>query len=151
MSMFKQIDHNRRGFLKNAGLFSLSFSLPGLADKHRKITGAAADSVIEIHTGNKITVLINVFTLQPENEQKLIELLEEGTLSIFSKQPGFISESINRGSDSKRLVLYGQWEGPQYIDAFRQKPEVRQYGQKIMELATFESIICNDVPFVHHK
>jgi len=145
--MFKQIDHNRRSFLRNASMLSLIIPLPGLAGKHR----ATADSVIEIHPGNKVTVLINVFTVQPENEQKLIELLEEGTWSIFSKQPGFISESINRGSDSKRLVLYGQWEGPQYIDAFRQKPEVRQYGEKIMKLATFESIVCNDVPFVHHK
>ncbi|MDB5109969.1 MAG: hypothetical protein JWR67_1083, partial [Mucilaginibacter sp.] len=52
--------------------------------------------------------------------------------------------------DAKRLVLYGQWESQQYIDAFRKKPEIGQYFQKVKELATFESIVCNDVPFVHH-
>jgi hypothetical protein len=30
--------------------------------------------VIEIHAGNKIAVLISVFNVEPENEQKLIEL-----------------------------------------------------------------------------
>jgi quinol monooxygenase YgiN len=106
--------------------------------------------VIEIHAGNKIAVLIGVFNVEPENEQKLIELFEKGTTAIFSKQPGYISSSIHRGNDSKRLVLYGQWESQQSIDAFRKKPEIGQYFQKVKALATFESIVCNDVPFVHH-
>ena len=150
MSTFRQIDHNRRGFLKNAGLLSLIIPLPGLA-KNGKVLGDTADPIIEIHTGNKITVLVSVFTVQPDNEQKLLELIKEGTLSIFSKQPGYISCSVHRESDAKRLVLYGQWESPQYIDAFRQKPEIGEYFQKIRELATVESIVCNDVSFVHHK
>lgn len=148
MHPHNQLNNNRRGFLKSAGLLSLSVSLPGLIDKRFKIDD---DPIIEIHTGNKVTVLVNVFTLQPENEQKLVELLEEGTSSIFSKQPGFISESIHRTSDAKRLVLYGQWEGRQYIEAFRTKPEVGQYFKKIAELATVETVVCNDVAFVHHK
>jgi len=107
--------------------------------------------MIEIQPGTKVTVLISVFTVQPESEQKLIELFEEGTLAIFSKQPGYISSNIHRGIDAKRLVLYGQWESQEYIETFRKKPEIGQYFQKVKELATFESIVCNDIPFVHHK
>jgi quinol monooxygenase YgiN len=151
MNTFKQTDYNRRTFFKNAGVFSLSISVPRLVSGHLKTAGVAADPTIEIHTGNKVTVLISVFTVQPENEQKLIDLFENGTLSIFSKQPGYISSSIHRGNDSKRLVLYGQWESGQYIDAFRKKPEIGEYFQKVKELATVESIVCNDVPFIHHK
>lgn len=151
MNKSNQIHDNRRNFLKNAGLLSLTFSLPGLSALDPEAARNAADSTIEIHTGNKPTVLIAIFSIQPENEQKLIDLFEEGTLSIFSKQPGYISASLHRGSDSKRLVLYGQWESPQHIDAFRKLPEVGQYFQKIAALATVESIVCNDVPFVHHK
>jgi quinol monooxygenase YgiN len=134
--------NNRRDFLKNAGLLSLSYSLPGLA---------AADSTIEIHTGNKLVVLISIFTVLPENEQKFIDLFEEGTLSIFAKQPGYISASLHRGTEAKRLVLYGQWESLQHIDAFRKLPEVGEYFKKIAALATVESVVCNDVPFVHHR
>lgn len=151
MNTFKQSDHTRRAFLKNAGALSLSLSVPGLAGQLSKGTGAAANPMIEIRPGSKITVLISVFTVQPENEQKLIELFEEGTLSIFSRQPGYISSSIHRGIDAKRLVLYGQWESREYIETFRKKPEIGQYFQKVKELATFESVVCNDIPFVHHK
>jgi quinol monooxygenase YgiN len=151
MTSIKQIDHNRRSFFKNAGLLSLSISFPGLAGQHPETVSDAGDPIIEIHTGNKMAVLISVFTVQPENQQKLIQLFEEGTLHLFSQQPGYISSSLHIGNDSKRLVLYGQWESQQYIDAFRQKPEIGQYFQKIKALATFESIVCNDVPFVHHK
>jgi quinol monooxygenase YgiN len=151
MNNFKQSDHDRRAFFKNAAVLSLSMAVPGPVVERPKRAGDADYATIEIHTGNKMTVLISVFTVEPENEQKLIELFEEGTLSLFSKQPGYISSSIHRGSDAKRLVLYGQWESPQYIDAFRKKPEIGQYFQKVKELATFESIVCNDIPFVHHK
>jgi quinol monooxygenase YgiN len=151
MNSFNQNYPDRRAFIKNAGALSLSITVPGLAGRLSKVAGAAAEPIIEIQTGNKITVLVSVFTVQPENAQKLIELFEEGTLSIFSKQPGYISSSIHRGIDAKRLVLYGQWESQEYIETFRKKPEIGQYFQKVKELATFESIVCNDVPFVHHK
>jgi quinol monooxygenase YgiN len=151
MNSFNLNYSDRRAFIKNAGALSLSITVPGLAGRLSKVAGAAAEPIIEIQTGNKITVLVSVFTVQPENVQKLIELFEEGTLSIFSKQPGYISSSIHRGIDAKRLVLYGQWESQEYIETFRKKPEIGQYFQKVKELATFESIVCNDVPFVHHK
>jgi len=150
MNFFNQNYPDRRAFIRNAGALSLSITVPGLAGRLSKVAGAA-EPIIEIQTGNKITVLVSVFTVQPENAQKLIELFEEGTLSIFSKQPGYISSSIHRGIDAKRLVLYGQWESQEYIETFRKKPEIGQYFQKVKELATFESIVCNDVPFVHHK
>lgn len=146
MQLFRQTDPGRRGFLKRAGLLSLGISLPGL-----KNTRAAADQTIEIHTGNKLTVLVTVFTVQPGNEQQLIDLIEEGTNSLFSKQPGYISCSVHRGSDAKHLVLYGQWDSPQSIEAFRKVPEIGEYTKKILQLATFESVVCNDVPYVHHK
>lgn len=145
--MFGQTDPGRRGFLKIAGLLSLGISLPGLSNKR----ACTIEHTIEIHTGNKLTVLVTVFTVQPENEKKLIELIEEGTSSLFSKQPGYISCSVHRGSDAKHLVLYGQWESPQSIEAFRKVPEIGEYTKKILQLATFESVVCNDVPYVHHK
>jgi len=146
MKLFKQTDPGRRGFLKSAGLLSLGVSLPGLTDKR-----SAADQTIEIHTGNKLTVLVTVFTVQPENEQKLIDLIEEGTSSLFSVQPGYISCSVHRGSDARHVVLYGQWETLQSIEAFRKVPEIGEYTKKILQLATFTSVVCNDVPYVHHK
>ena len=148
--MFRQNDQNRRSFLRTASLLSLSLSLPGLSAKSQSTLDDPANALIEIRPGKGVTILVSVFTVPPENEEKLVELIEEGTLSIFSKQPGFISESVHRSIDAKRLVLYGQWESLEHIEAFRKKPEIGEYFQKIRALATAESVICNDIPFVHH-
>jgi quinol monooxygenase YgiN len=151
MNSFNQNYPDRRAFFKQAAVLSISTSVSGLIGEHPKMAHGTDDPTIEIHPGSKITVLVSVFTVQPENAQKLIELFEEGALSIFSKQPGYISSSIHQGIDAKRLLLYGQWESQEYIETFRKKPEIGQYFQKVKELATFESIVCNDIPFVHHK
>jgi quinol monooxygenase YgiN len=149
--MLKQFHQNRSSFLRNAGIFSLILSIPVLAAMYPGTEGKTGDETIVIQTGKKVVTLVNVFTVTPDNEQKLVDLLDEGTASIFSKQPGFISESIHRTGDAKRLVLYGQWEGQQYIDAFRKLPEIGPYFKKISELATVETVICNDVASIYHK
>jgi quinol monooxygenase YgiN len=151
MNNIRKIDHARRGFFKNAGLLSISLSLPILAKGLSRKTNVGYDNkVIEIHTGKKNAVLISLFTVEPENEQKLIDLFEQGTLALFSEQPGYISSSIHKGIDDKHLVLYGQWESEESIAAMRKKPEIGEYFRQIKEVATFESIVCNDVPFIHH-
>jgi len=118
-TMLRQNDHNRRSFLRTAGLLSLSFSLPGFSTK---TASNPANALIEIRPGKGVIVLVSVFTVPTENEEKLIGLIEEGTSTIFSKQPGFISESVHRSIDAKQLVLYGQWESIEHIEAFRKKP-----------------------------
>jgi quinol monooxygenase YgiN len=151
MSFFDANTQDRRNFLKSSGLlFSLGVALPGIAANHHA-NSREGNSVIEIHTGNTVTVLIGIFTVQPENKQKLIDLFEDGTLNLFAKQPGYISASLHLGADPTKMVLYGQWESPESIDAFRKVPEIGPYFQKIRELATVESIVCNNVPFIHHK
>jgi len=150
MKNLTQINRSKGGFL-TAILLAAGISLPGLVAAQASKVDNNGKQVIEIRTGNKIAVLITLFKVEPENEEKLIELFEEGTASLFSKQPGYISSSIHRVKEGNRLVLYGQWENQQSIDAFRAKPEIGQYFQKVKALATFESVVSNDVPYVHHK
>jgi hypothetical protein len=37
-----------------------------------------------IRTGSDVTTLVNVFTVEPDNHQKLVQLLKEGTETFFS-------------------------------------------------------------------
>ena len=144
-------DGSRRVFFKTAGLLAVNFTWPELfRDKQNIKIDMIKDQIIEIHTGNKTAILISIFTVDAKNEQKLIDLFEEGTKALFSKQPGYISSSIHKGNDARRLVLYGQWESQQHIEAFRKVSEIGEYFLKVKSLATFESIVCNEVPFVHH-
>ena len=62
-----------------------------------------------IRTGSDVTTLVNVFTVEPDNQQKLVHLLKEGTETFFSKQPGFISSSVHASKEGRRAINYSQW------------------------------------------
>ena len=61
---------------------------------------------------------INIATVEPENQPKLVQLLREATDSLFSKMPGWISTSILKGKDGRRVFIYSQWRSTADIEAF---------------------------------
>ena len=103
---------------------------------------------ITISPNRDVATLINVFVVEPDNQDKLIEVLKEGTEALFSKQPGYISASFHKSMDGRRVINYGQWRSPKDIDAFRSKPEIGEYFKRVRELAQFESMVC-DVSYVN--
>lgn len=104
---------------------------------------------ITIRPNNDVATLINLFQVKPENQQKLLQLLNEATETHFSKQPGFIAASYHTSKDGRRIVNYGQWRSPKDIEAFRARPEIAEYIKRVKEVAEHEAIVC-DVAFVHH-
>jgi heme-degrading monooxygenase HmoA len=104
---------------------------------------------ISIRPDTGVTTLVNVLVVEPDDQEKLIQVLKEGTEALFSKQPGYISASFHKSKDGRRVINYAQWRNPKDIDAFRSKPEIGEYFKRVRELAQYESIIC-DVSYVHH-
>ena len=101
-----------------------------------------------INTDSKLTTLVNVFAVEPVNQQKLIELLKEGTESFFSKMPGFVSSSVLRGKGGQQVINVSQWRSVEDIAAFRQDSRFGPYIQRIIALAKAETIEC-DVTYVN--
>lgn len=66
--------------------------------------------MITISKEQKLLTLINVFSVAPENQEKLINLLISCTDEFISDCPGFISASYHKGVDGKSVVLYAQYE-----------------------------------------
>ncbi len=104
---------------------------------------------ISIRTNAEVITLINVFTVEPKDQEQLMQLLKEGTEVLFSKQPGYISSSFHKSQDGRRVVNYGQWQAQEDIQAFRKKPEIGVYFSRIKALAQFEAIVC-EASYVHH-
>ena len=102
-----------------------------------------------IRTGSDIITLVNVFTVEPDNQQKLIQLLKEGTEAFFRKQPGFISSSVHTGKEGGRAVNYSQWRSAGDIDNFRKDPKFAPYIQRLTAIATAETILCEVVEVNH--
>jgi heme-degrading monooxygenase HmoA len=93
--------------------------------------------------------LVNVFTVEPDNQPKLLALLHDGTETMFSKMPGWISTSLLKSRDGRQVIVHSQWRDAKDIDAFRQDPGMRPYFQQFSALAKFESFTC-DVSYSLH-
>ena len=102
-----------------------------------------------IRVDNAVTSLVNVFTVEPENQSKVFGLLREGIEIMFSKMPGWISSNLLRSRDGKQVVVYSQWRDASDIDTFRQDPRMKPYFQKFGALARHESFTC-DVTYSLH-
>ena len=102
-----------------------------------------------IRSGSDVTTLVNVFTVEPDNQQKLVQLLKEGTEAFFSKQPGFISSSVHAGKEGGRAVNYSQWRSAGDIENFRKDPKFAPYVQRLAAIAKAETILCEVVEVNH--
>ncbi len=67
--------------------------------------------------------LINVFTVNPEKQESLVNLLVEATESVVCKLPGFVSANIHQSLDGVRVINYAQWENKEAFQAFMHNSE----------------------------
>jgi quinol monooxygenase YgiN len=79
--------------------------------------------------------LINVFTVEPENAQQLVDLLTKATEDVMQHIDGFISANIHLSTDGTRVVNYAQWRDAAAMDAMRQNPTAREHMVLCAELA----------------
>ena len=100
------------------------------------------ESTIRVETN---TTLVNVFTVEPQNQQKLVDVLKGGTDEFFSKVPGFISSSVLKSNDGLRVINYSQWKSAKEVAAFRQDPYFGPYIQRLKALSIAENIECEVV------
>jgi hypothetical protein len=62
---------------------------------------------MKISPTNEVATMINVFTVEPEKQQELIEIwLKEG--KQFEALPSFVAAALHRSLDGKRVINYAQ-------------------------------------------
>jgi len=89
--------------------------------------------------------LVNVFSVKPENQPKLVQLLVDATQQTMRHLPGFISANIHKSVDGTKVVNYAQWRSREDFDAMRLNPSVGPHMQAAAALAQFEPILCEVV------
>jgi quinol monooxygenase YgiN len=95
---------------------------------------------VEIDADSEVFTLINLFNVEPKNQQELITTLKGGAETLLSKQPGYLSAAIHRSQDGKHAVVYSQWRSAEDFQAVRTNPAVQQYFARVRDIATFEPI-----------
>ena len=88
-----------------------------------------------IATERKILTLINVFTVRPEKQQQLINVLVEAGESVMKTLPGFISANLHRSLDGTKVTNYAQWESREAWEAMLHNPLAIPHLHACTELA----------------
>lgn len=96
-----------------------------------------------IRVDHAVTTLVNIFTVEPGGQPKVLALLREGIETIFSKMPGWISSNVLESRDGSQVIVYSQWQDARHIDAFREDARMSPYFQRFGALAKHESAICD--------
>jgi len=91
-----------------------------------------------ISKGGELLTLINVFTVQPVNQQELVDLLVEATRTSVRQVQGFVSASLHRSLDGTKVAMYAQWRSVEDYQAMRRNPTASPYMEKALALARFE-------------
>ena len=104
---------------------------------------------ITIRVDSAVTTLVNLFTVEPDNQPEVLSLLRHGIEAMFSRMPGWISSSLLLSRDGRQVIVYSQWRDASDIDAFRQDPRMKPYFQRFAALAKHEAFTC-DVSYSRH-
>lgn len=72
--------------------------------------------MISITKEQKALTLVSLFTVVPEKQDELINLLISCTDEFIAQCKGFISASYHKSLDGKAVVLYAQYEN---MEAFQ--------------------------------
>ena len=84
---------------------------------------------------NLVTV-INMFSVKPENQKKLLQLLEDLRI-VVEKLHGFISANVHRSFEGTRIVSYAQWNTKEAYQAFYTNSDARPILDEIKKISKF--------------
>jgi heme-degrading monooxygenase HmoA len=82
-----------------------------------------------IRTDNQPVTQITVIEPEPGKQAEALSLMTERA-RFMARQPGFISVSLHRSLDGRRIVNYIQWQSRDLLRSAHQSPEFRkEWGQ----------------------
>ncbi|CAI6087623.1 antibiotic biosynthesis monooxygenase family protein [Cohnella sp. JJ-181] len=93
----------------------------------------------QINANEPILTFINVFKVEPENQQRVVELLTQATEVSVKYAPGFISCALHKSTDGTKVTMYAQWRSKEHYDAMRDDPKPLPFFKEALTIATFES------------
>jgi len=94
--------------------------------------------VKEIYKKARTIALINVFTVEPANQQRLVDLLARATDGVVDRAPGFVSSTLHRSIDGTKVTMYAQWRSAADYHAMRQDPGPLPFLEEALTIAKFE-------------
>src|SRR5262245_58665057 len=84
-----------------------------------------SEASMQIQTDNQPVTQITVIESEPDKQGEALSLMAERA-RFMARQPGFISISLHRSLDGRRIVNYVQWQSRELLHSAHQAPEFRK-------------------------
>lgn len=91
-----------------------------------------------ITKGDRPMTVINVFTVAPQQQARLIELLTRATETSVRHVSGFVSAALHRSLDGTKVTMYAQWATPEDYDRMRARPDASPFLSEALTIARFD-------------
>ncbi|MBN9491166.1 MAG: antibiotic biosynthesis monooxygenase [Alphaproteobacteria bacterium] len=79
----------------------------------------------QIRTDNQPVTQITIVESEPGKQAEALSLMQERA-RFMECQPGFVSISLHRSLDGRRIVNYIQWSSREQLQAAHKAPQFRQ-------------------------
>ena len=101
-----------------------------------------------ISTEQDVVTLINVFTVAPEDQQRLLDLLIEATEEVMNELPGFLSANLHKSLDGTKITNYAQWRSREDFEAMLKHPDAVVHMKEVGRIAVKFEPHLYEVAFV---
>jgi heme-degrading monooxygenase HmoA len=82
-------------------------------------------SMTQIRADNQPVTQITIVDSEPDKQAEALSVMTERA-RFMARQPGFISISLHRSLDGRRIVNYVQWQNRDLLRSAHQAPEFRK-------------------------
>ncbi|HKO93618.1 MAG TPA: antibiotic biosynthesis monooxygenase family protein [Polyangiaceae bacterium] len=82
-----------------------------------------------------VVTLIHVFTVDPDQQEAVVQALIRTTDEVMRHQPGFVSASIHKSLDGTKVANYAQWRDRADVDAMLQDHVAQRHLNEVAELS----------------
>ena len=86
-----------------------------------------------IRTENQPVTQITIVESEPDKQAEALSVMTERA-RFMARQPGFISISVHRSLDGRRIVNYIQWENRDLLRSAHKSPEFRKEWSRFDKL-----------------
>ncbi|MGZ3464765.1 MAG: antibiotic biosynthesis monooxygenase family protein [Gemmatimonadaceae bacterium] len=91
-----------------------------------------------IAKGDRVATVINVFTVAPADQARLVELLTKATQSSVRHVPGFLAAALHRSLDGTKVTMYAQWRTVEDYHRMRSRSDTSPFLAEAVTIATFD-------------
>jgi len=104
--------------------------------------------MVTIAKDKDVVTLINVFTVAPEDQQRLVDVLVEATKAVMRNKEGFVSANIHKSLDGTRVANYAQWRSKEAFEAMLRDQEAAEHMGEAARIAESFEPHLYEVSFV---